>query len=126
MDDIQRALKQKLVEHTQQLVARGGPAAVRTTGSLRLYYEPVEWWRYEPPRAGETFWPLAAVLTALEYSSLHTLQEDWNEALGHPGPLPMYLYPTAEGHYTAMIGETAVLTHLIVLTAASDAVMRAD
>ena len=53
---------------------------------------------------------------ALACSSLYTLQEDWNEALRQPGPLPVYLHPTAEGHYTAMIAETVVLNQLIRLT----------
>ena len=59
---------------------------------------------------------------ALAYASLHTLQDDWNEALGQPGPLPVYLHPTAEGHYTAMIAETVVLNQLRWLTDECNAV----
>jgi len=116
MSNVKEVIKQKLVEHTQQLVERGGPAALPIVGWLRLHYEPDEAQGYKSPRTGETYYPLAAVIAALAYSSLHTLQEDWNKALGQPGPLPVYLHPTAEGHYTAMIAETVVLKHLIWLT----------
>lgn len=71
------------------------PAAVRSPGRLRLHYEPIEAWRYESPRAGETYYPVAAVLAALSYPDLRTLQDDWSEALSQPGPLPLYLHPTA-------------------------------
>jgi hypothetical protein len=120
MDDLHLHLKQHLTEQTQQLVARGGPAAVTTAGRVLLHYEPDESLVYaelmaSPPK-GETYYPLAAVIAALAYPDLHLLQEDWNEALGQPGPLPVYLHPTAEGHYTAMIAETVVLNQLIWLT----------
>lgn len=130
MDDVQASLKQKLVEHTQQLVARGGPAALTIEGRFLLHYEPDESWRYETSRkrsqAWETYYPLAAVLTALPYPCLYTLQDDWNEALGQRGPLPLYLHPTAEGHYTALIAETVVLEHLIWLTDECAASMMAE
>jgi hypothetical protein len=98
MDDVQQHLKQQLIERTQQLVARGGPAALTTAGRILLHYAPTEAWSYEPPRAAETFYPVAAVLVALAYPDLRTLQEDWNEALGQQGPLPLYLHPTVDGH----------------------------
>ncbi len=130
MSDIQEDLKQQLLEQTERVVARGGPAAVRAAGRFILHYEPLEAWRYEAarvqPREYETYYPLAAVMAALGYSCLPTLQQDWNEALGQPGPLPLYLHPTAAGHYTAMLAETVVLDHLIWLTDACDAVMMAD
>jgi hypothetical protein len=126
MDEIQMALKQKLTMHTQQLAAAGGPGAVQYLGRMILHYEPTEAWRYEQPRAGETYYPLAAVLAVLPYPNLRTLQEDWNEALGQDGPLPLYLHPTPEGHYTAMIGETLLLEHLILLTDECNAFMQAD
>jgi len=111
-------------------VARGGPAALPIAGRCRLHYEPTEAWRYawsiESPGNSETYYPLAAVLAALAYPDLHTLQQDWNEALGQRGALPLYLHPTAEGHYTARLAETIVLDHLIWLTDACDAVMMAD
>ena len=110
-----KVLVQKLVEQTRQLVERGGPAALRIDGWLLLHYEP-EARGCKLPRTGETYYPLAAVIAALAYPCLNTLQEDWNEALGQPGPLPVYLHPTAEGHYTAMIAETVVLNELIWLT----------
>ena len=122
MSNIKEVIKQKLVEQTQQLVERGGPAALRSAGRLLLHYEPVEAQCDESPRAGETYYPLAAVLAALAYPSLHVLQQDWNEALGQLGPLPVYLHPTAEGHYTAMIAETVVLNQLRWLTDECNAV----
>jgi|RhiMethySRZTD1v2_1073278.scaffolds.fasta_scaffold1300178_2 hypothetical protein len=125
-DDIQEALKRKLIEHTQQLVARGGPAAFTTAGRVLPHYEPTEVWSYEAPHAGETYYPVAAALAALKYPDLRTLQEDWNEALGQQGPLPLYLHPTVDGHYSAMIGETVVLRWLIYLTDECNAAMMAD
>jgi hypothetical protein len=116
MSNVKEMIQQKLIEQTQQLVERGGPAVFRSAGRLLLHDEPVEVRCYESPRAGETYYPLAAVLAALAYSSPHTLQDDWNEALGQPGPLPVSLHPTAEGHYTAMIAETVVLNQLMWLT----------
>ena len=119
MSNVKEVIKQKLVEHTQQLVERGGPAALPIVGWLRLHYEPDEAQGYKSPRTGETYYPLAAVLAALGYGCdpyPHLLQEDWNQALGQPGRLPVYLHLTAEGHYTAMIAETVVLNELMWLT----------
>lgn len=75
-----------------------------------------------PRRAEETYYPLAAVLAAIGYESLHTLQEDWNEGLGKRGPLPIYLHYTADEHYTAMLAESVILDHLVWLTDLCDAV----
>jgi hypothetical protein len=129
MDAIQEALRQKLVEETEALIADGGPAALSTTGRFILHYDPTESWLYEDilgscPKA-EVYYPLAAVLAALEYPDLYTLQEDWNETLGQQGPLPIYLHPTADGHYSAMMAEGVVLRQLLLLTDACDAAMRA-
>jgi hypothetical protein len=59
MDDIQAVLKQKLVEQTQQLVARGGPSALTTAGRFLLHYEPDESFFYaelmESPPKSETY-----------------------------------------------------------------------
>jgi hypothetical protein len=103
---------------------------VTGAGRIRLHYEPEESVLYGEYRASrpqqETYYPLSAVLAALSYSSLHTLQEDWNEALGQRGPLPLYLCPTGDGHYSAMIAESVVLTILIRLRDDCDAVMQAD
>jgi hypothetical protein len=130
MDARQAALQQQLIEQTQQLMARGGPAAVTTAGRIRLHYEPAESFLYggylESRTQGETYYPLAAVLAALSYPDLHILQEDWNEALGQRGPLPLYLCPTADGHYSAMIAESVVLQHLVSLTDDDTTVPRAD
>jgi len=123
VDDIQEALKRKLIEHTHQLVARGGPAAFTIAGRVLLHYEPTASWCYEPPRAGETFYPVATVLAALKYPDLRTLQEDWNKVLGKRGPLPLYLHPTVDGHYTAMMAEMVVIRQLILLTDACNAAM---
>jgi hypothetical protein len=129
MDDIQEVLKRKLIEHTQQVVARGGPAALTTAGRAILHYEPTESWFYEDLmeccQQGETYYPVAAVLAALAYLDLRTLQQDWNEALGQRGPLPLYLHPTVDGHYAAMMAETVVLKQLILLTDMCNAVMMA-
>jgi len=129
MSDIQEDLKQQLVEQAQQLEARGGPSALTTAARVVLHYEPVESWFYEGMMAsrqqGETYYPLTAVLAALEYSDLHTLQEDWNEVLSQKGPLPLYLHPMANGDYSPMIAETVVLEYLIWLTEVCDAFMQA-
>jgi hypothetical protein len=115
---LQEELKQRLREHTQQLVARGGPSflvgrysPLYQTSRDRIYGGPSLL-----PRGRETYYPLAAVLAALPYSSLDTLQEDWNEALGMEGPLPIYLHETDDGHYSAMMSESVVIKHLIALT----------
>jgi hypothetical protein len=126
MVDIQAVLHQQLVEQTQELVARGGPDAVTGAGRAQLHWEPSGCGWYDPPAAGETLWPLAAVLAALSSSSLHLLQEDWNEALGHQGALPVYLHETAEGHYTAMVAESLVLAHLVYLSPLCTAEMLAE
>jgi hypothetical protein len=128
MFDVQEALQQQLIEETQQLVARGGPAALMTAGKFLLHYAPIESWRFEAAMASspqsETYYPVAAVLAALAYPDLRTLQEDWNETLGQQGPLPLYLHATADGHYTALIAETVVLQHLIWLTEECDVAMQ--
>ena len=128
MSDIKEALKQHLVEQTRQLEAQGGPGALTLTG--RALLESAETWLYaatlQSPRERETYYPLRAVLLALGYLSPTDLQEDWYEALGQPGPLPLYLHLTADGHYSAMIAERVVLDHLIWLTDACDAGMLAD
>ena len=120
MADIQHLLRQKLLEHTQALVAHGGPGALTTAKRFLLHSEPAEAWLYEEFLAerdqGETWYPVAAVLAALECPDLTTLQQDWNEVLDQRGPLPLYLHPTANGHYSAMMAETVVLRHLILLT----------
>jgi hypothetical protein len=126
MPNIQAILRQQLIDETARLVARGGPGAMTWAGQVLLPYEPMEDPWYEPPGEGETFYPLAAVLAALPYRSLRTLQQDWNEALGRPGPLPVYLHETAEGHYTALVPESLVFSWLIYLTPMCDAVMLAE
>jgi hypothetical protein len=130
MDALQEALKQKLVEEAEVLVAHGGPAALTVTGRVGLYYEPDESWFYEDflecGQQEETYYPLMAVLATLGYPDPSMLQDDWNEVLGKQGPLPLYLHRTADGHYSAMMTETVVLRHLILLTDGVDAVMMAD
>jgi hypothetical protein len=54
---------------------------------------------------------LSAVIKALKYPDLDTLQQLWM-AFGHGGALPLSLHRTAGGHYCAMIAETFVLEHI--------------
>jgi hypothetical protein len=129
MSDVKEVIKQKLVEQMQQLVARGGPDVLTVPGRYRLHYEPVESRIYQDSvvrlRKSETYYPLAAVIAALDID-LYLLQQDWNEALNQRGPLPLYLHPIAAGHYSAYIAETIVLEHLIWLTDACNEGMEAD
>ena len=115
-----QALRQRLQACTQALVARGGP--------------PLRVGRYLPlaqtgkdlidgqgpsllPHGPEPCYPLASVLTALgDDGGLHTLQEDWTEALGMEGPLPISLHATDDGHSTAMLAERVVVESLLWLS----------
>jgi hypothetical protein len=76
-------------------------------------------------RHGETYYPLRAVLVALDYRDPATLQEAWDAVFGKQGPLPLYLCPTEDGHYAAMVAETVVLEQLIELTDEYDTAMMA-
>ena len=113
MPNIQAILRQQLINKTARLVARGGPGAITTTKRVQLHYEPAEPWWWRPLGAGETFYPVAAVVAALGYPDLLALAEDWQRIHDDGGPLPLYLHPTAEGHYTAMVPEGVVLDKLI-------------
>ena len=116
MPDILAILRQQLIDETARLVARGGPGAITTTERVRLHYEPAERWWWQPLGAGETFYPVAAVVAALGYPGLPALAEDWQRIHDDGGPLPIYLHPTAEGPYTAMVPEGVVLDKLIFFT----------
>jgi hypothetical protein len=112
-----QALLQRLRECTQELVARGGPAAITIKGRFRLHYQALDAWGYSDPQEVsfsecETYYPLKAVLAALGDIDLYVLQDDWNEWLGHLGPLPIHLRPTADGNYCAMMAESIVLHYL--------------
>jgi hypothetical protein len=115
IETLQEELKQRLREHTQELVARGGPAAITIKGRFRLHYQALDRrWCSDPPEVSfseyETYYPLKAVLAALGDVDLYNLQDDWNEGLGqHRGPLPIHLRPTADGHYTAMMAQSIIL-----------------
>jgi len=123
MPDIQAILRQQLVEETARLVARGGPGAITQAEAVPLHYEPTGWWLWKPPAAGETFYPLAAVLAALPCPDLRTLLADWTRSSDAEGPLPLYLHETVEGHYTAMLPESFILDWLIYMTDMCDAEM---
>jgi hypothetical protein len=128
--ELQAALKQKLVEWTEKLVAHGGPAAVTVKGRVCVHDEPGEPCCWDGLlgccQGEETYYPLWAVLDAIGCLGIHTLQEAWNEVLGKEGTLPVYLHCTADGHYTAMMAETVVLRQLIELTDEYNAVMMAE
>ena len=105
---------QKLRECTQELVARGGPAAITIKGRFRLHYQALDGRGCsDPPEVSfseyETYYPLKAVLAALGDVDLYVLQDDWNEGLGHLGPLPIHLRPTADGNYCAMMAQSIIL-----------------
>jgi hypothetical protein len=102
---LREELKAGLVEEAEDLVADGGPVAVT--------------------QHGETYYPLRAVLVALDYRDPATLQEAWDAVFGKQGPLPLYLCPTEDGHYAAMVAETVVLEQLIELTDEYDTAMMA-
>jgi hypothetical protein len=123
MPNIQAIVRQQLIDETARLVARGGPGAFTATERVPLHYEPAEQWWWQPLGAGETFYPVAAVVAALGYPDLPALAEDWQRIHDDCGPLPIYLHPTAEGPYTAMVPEGVVLDKLIFFTEMCNAEM---
>ena len=120
IETLQEELKQRLREHTQALVVRGGPSLL--VGRYMLHYHTAKELAYGEgpsmlPHGNEPYYPLAAVLALFgDGYDLNLLQEDWEEALGMEGPLPLYLHATGDGHYTAMIAETVELNHLMWLS----------
>jgi hypothetical protein len=112
-----QALRQRLQECAQELVARRGPAAITIKGRFRLHYQALDRRGCSDPPAVsfseyETYYPLKAVLAALGDVDLYVLQDDWNEGLGHLGPLPIHLRPTADGNYCAMMAQSIILHYL--------------
>src|SRR5262245_57086029 len=114
-----KALVQKLREHTQALVARGGPSLL--VGRYLLHDHTAKELAYGKgpsmlPHDKEPYYPLAAVLALFgDGYGLNLLQKDWEEALRMEGPLPLYLHATGDGHYTAMLKERVVLDSLVWL-----------
>jgi hypothetical protein len=121
-----QALVQKLREHTQALVARGGPSLL--VGRYLLHYHTAKELadgegRSMLPHDNEPYYPLAAVLALFgDGYDLNLLQEDWEEALRMEGPLPLYLHATSDGHYTVMLKESVVLDYLVWLSDTPEAV----
>src|SRR5262245_6584004 len=119
MDELAQTLKQRLIEETAALEAAGGTGMITTTHLRYMCYDAGRGRIFadafpDAPRA-ETYYPAAAVIAALGYSSLRTLFEDWHEALGQRVALPIY-FDRMGGHYTALIPESVILTRLIGLT----------
>src|SRR5262249_20567574 len=92
----EQALIQRLQECTQALVVRGGPSLL--VGRYIQHYHTIKELFYGEgpsmlPHGTEPYYPLAAVLALFgDGYDLNLLQEDWEEALGMEGPLPLYLH----------------------------------
>src|SRR5262247_2090029 len=98
MDALQQTLRQRLIEETHALEAKGGPGMLTAGHLCYQCYDPGPSIRFaaefdDAPRM-ETYYPAWAVVSALDYSDLRTLQEDWHEALGQRVAFPIYFHLT--------------------------------
>ena len=74
----------------------------------------------------ETYYTLRVVLDVLGYDTPQRLNADWQETLGHRTCLPLYLHPTPDGQYVALVPESVILTQLIGLIGCCEAFPMAD
>jgi hypothetical protein len=103
VEEAKQALIATVQAQTQQLTMRGGPPCVhKVCGG-----EDVTWY------------PVAAVLAALESPSFETLQEDWGITFRHQDRSLLdqcYLFRTTDGHYSAMLSERVIVEQLMWLS----------
>ena len=129
MEGPQALLRHRLRVEPADLAAAGGPGAVIAEKRPVLCYAPDSALWFEDAFAcrgqSETYYPAAAVLAAVRYPDLRTLHAAWHAALGMGAVFPL-LWSWTEGHDTAFIPESVVLSWLIYLMPECAALLRAD
>jgi hypothetical protein len=103
VEDAKQALMATVQAHTQQRTMRGGPTCIHKI--------------CEGEEA--TWYPVAAVLAALDYPSWETLQEDWGRRFWSQRrslPAQCYLQRTTDGHYTVLLSEQIIVEYLALLS----------